>query len=830
MIQQVVYLAGGVIRCLPALFATLVWLLIVSPVQAAVADSSSQVVSGYTPINLTQTYTRYALASLHHSPGFIAAPDDLTLDRATEFITPELITAGFNTPEFITPDQSAGLTPNFTRHNRYWLYAEVVNHTDTADWVLHVSNFGFEQVKVLLRGSDGQLLSTFQNTGHASGTDINTIGRAIKLKLQPGKPYLLVVELKASNVVWPPYIALMGDSHYQDWKVQMDYAFKLALGIIIGLTLLALICWLFTAESVFFWAGFSSLLMLCYYLGNSSVPAIFWQSSYEKTLLFWGLVSANLLSLLAFSASFLQVNRHSGRWYQIFTGTALFTIVILIVGSLLSFKYKGLLYAFNYIFVWGVILGSGIAKVRTDGRYYLIYILGWLPLVVSILHVILTLFLPQKIDQVITVSYKLIYVQYVQISHMLIHAVALMLRVKTLREDKRQAEYISQAKSRFIAQSSHDLQQPLSSMNIFLDYLQPHVHGMKGKKIFKQLKNTRQQMSDSFNTIMDFSKLEAGAILPEIKTVSIASVLSKIQHEYQILVAAKNLKLNIHSTSLKITSDPVLLERMLRNLVSNAVKYTHSGRVVVGCRRRGRHVIIQVLDTGCGISEADQNHIFDIYQRSALNPKQTEGSGIGLSVVKHLSDLLDHPMNMQSTLGKGSSFSLAVPRAKKLVSNLQEAVKLNNRALVVALALQDDDLRGVVTEHLKKWHCLIQTFRTVDEACQFNKTQVNTTQANAARANKTLSNVAADILLCEYSTLSVASLSSEKISKLTQHYVAACVCAPNTPLPKNWIAMSIPAQPSQLRALLNAATRQRQVNINQTTINRTNIKPGSKRE
>jgi len=225
----------------------------------------------------------------------------------------------------------------------------------------------------------------------------------------------------------------------------------------------------------------------------------------------------------------------------------------------------------------------------------------------------------------------------------------------------------------------------------------------------------------------------------------------------------------------------------------------------VGCRRRGRHVVIQVLDTGCGISEADQNHIFDIYQRSMLNPEQTGGFGIGLSVVKHISGLLDHPMSMRSILGKGSRFSLTVPRAKSLATNLQEAVKSSESALVVALVFQDDDLRGVVTEHLKKWQCLIQTFRSVDEACQFN-----TTQANAA----------AGILLCEYSALSVASLSSEKISKLTQHYVAACACAPKSSLPKNWIAMSIPVQPSQLRALLNAATRRRQANI----------KPGSKGE
>ena len=272
MIQQAISLADGEIRYLPALFLTLVLFFLVSTVQASIEGSFPQAVSHDTPVNLSQADSRYALVSLNYSNGFIAAPDDLILDQATTFIT---------------PTQSDGLTPDFTRHKRYWLYTEVVNHTDTADWVLHVSNFGYEKVKVLLRSDDGQHLQTFQNTGFVSGTDINTIGRAINLKLQPGKPYLLIIELKASNVVWSPYIALMSAPHYQKWKAKMDYAFKLSVGIIIGLILLAFICWLMMAENVFFWAGVSSLLMLCYYLEHSSVPAIFWQSSYERTFLFW---------------------------------------------------------------------------------------------------------------------------------------------------------------------------------------------------------------------------------------------------------------------------------------------------------------------------------------------------------------------------------------------------------------------------------------------------------------------------------------------------------------------------------------------------------------
>lgn len=638
-------------------------------------------------------------------------------------------------------------------------------------------------------------MHTIRNSGLRGSTDINTIGRAVNINLQGGSSYLVVVELRAQKVAWYPYMALMSDHYYETWKIQQDFAFKLAIGVIIGLILLGFICWALTAEIAFFWISFSSLLMLVYYLEHSSIPAILWQSSYEKTGWFWLLMSSTLFSQLAFAASFLKVGRSSGRWYRIFLGAALITIAIGAAGTVVSFRVNLLLFAFNYVVVWLVILGSGVAKVRSEGRYYTIYILGWLPLILSALEVTLGIQAPKQVVQEITVSYKMIHVLYIQILHMFIHAVALMLRIRSLREEKLKMEYLSQAKSRFIAQSSHDLSQPLNSMRIFLEHLKPHVHGMEGKKLFGRLKNTHRQMSLSFKSIMDLSKLESGAIRPEIKPVSIADLFFRLRHEYRMLAMEKGVQLTFQACSLKVLSDPVLLERMLRNLISNAVKYTDTGRVVIGCRRRGDNLVIQVLDTGCGIDELEICHIFDIYHRSSREPRQADGSGIGLSIVRHISELLYHPVTVESTAGRGSCFSICVPRLQAVSPNqqkaLKKALKLGEGAPSVALVVRDDGLRDRLVARLEQWDCIVSVFASMEAAAQ--------------------SDGPISVLLCDYASLEDSTLIAEEVGVLAGKVVAACICEPATQLPDNWIALPGDFLPSQLRALLNLAARRSQL-------------------
>ncbi|WP_308364404.1 MULTISPECIES: sensor histidine kinase [unclassified Microbulbifer] len=783
MNRQALCLPGYLSKFYPALIGSLVvvLLMVFSPTQAKSPASPVQVANGFSPIELTRTDTRYGLASLNNSSGFIPAPEGVALDNA---------------PDLVPQETTFGLDPDFRLHHRYWLYTRIENNTENSDWVFHISNFGFLRPRVLIRDGSGQTIKTFSNSGYESGTDINTIGRAVKVRLPAGKSYLMVVELKAHHAAWHPYIALMSDRHYQTWKTQQDFAYKLAVGVILGLILLGLTCWLLTRERAFFWASLSASLQLAYYLEHSSIPAILWQSTYEKTALFWLLIYSTMLSQLAFAGSFLKLNRNSGKWYYAFLGAALTTLFLCIASLVLPFQVNMGLAALSYLVVALVILGSGVAKVRTEGSYYIIYLLGWFPMVLSILQVAWVTQGPRETLGEVTVSYKMIHVLYIQILHMFLHTIALILLIRALREEKLRAEYISQAKSRFIAQSSHDLSQPLNSMSIFLEYLKPHIHGLDGTKIFDRLKNTHRQMSESFKSIMDLSKLESGTIRPEPKPVNLADLFSRLQHEYRMLATEKNIGLSFQPCSLKVFSDPVLLERILRNLISNAIKYTDSGKVIVGCRRRGENVVIQVLDTGCGIDKESQNHIFDIYYRSARDPKQTDGSGIGLSIVKHISELLNHPVNMTSAPGKGSSFTISVPRLGEVSPSQHETVKPAEDMPVVALVFQDNELRDSLIERLERWHCSVLTFSSVE----------------AARQSSTF----ASVLLCEYPSLGSASLSSEAAGMLAQQTVAACVCDPDTPLPDNWIALSTAVLPSQLRALLNVALRRRRSQLSLT--------------
>lgn len=755
-----------------AMICALTWLLTCQTVQAQSVVNGTSSADHWAPLELTHTDTRYPLASLDHSSGFIPVPQNLELAEA------------FNPPP---EGQTFGLDPNFREHSRYWLYTDIKNRSDNPDWVFHISNFGFLEPRVLVQGSDGQIIRTFSNDGYQAGTDINIIGRAVRVRLEPGQEYRVVVELTAYKAAWQPYIGLMSDTYYQRWKTMQDLAYKMAVGVIIGFVLLGLTCWLLTRETPFFWGALSALLMLVYHLEHSSLPALLWQSTYEKEGVFWVLIFSTMVGQLAFAGSFLGVRRGSGRWYYAFAGALSVTLIFTVASLALSFEANMRLTSLTYLIVAVVILGSGVDRVRTQGSYYIIYLIGWFPMVLSILQVAWVVQGPKDTSGEITASYKMIHVVYIQILHLLLHAVALILRLRALRREKLKAEFLSLAKSRFIAQSSHDLAQPLHSMSVFLEYLKPHVQGQEGQKIFSRLRNTHRQMNESFRSIMDLSKLESGVIRPEPRAVLLANVFSRLEHEYRALAQDKGLKLSVCRCSLTIVSDPVLLERLLRNLISNAVKYTDQGKVLVGCRRRGQSVTIQVLDTGSGINDQAREQIFDIYHRSAGDDAIADGSGIGLSIVRHISELLDHPVTLDSIPGKGSRFSVTVPLVGESEGETEPERGQTSSGPVVALVFEDQDLSASVADCLQRWQHKVQAFSSLAGVIQ--------------------SDIPVTVLLCDHASVDQATLTPAQAERLAQYTTLACVCEPGTPLPPPWVALSPYALPAQLRALLNSAGR-----------------------
>ena len=227
---------------------------------------------------------------------------------------------------------------------------------------------------------------------------------------------------------------------------------------------------------------------------------------------------------------------------------------------------------------------------------------------------------------------------------------------------KRQAELATAAKSRFLAAASHDLRQPLQTLALVQGLLAKNVQDDKIRKLITRLDETVGAMSGMLNTLLDINQIESGTVRAELTQFPVNDLLHQLRDEFIYHAQAKGLVLRVVPNRRSIVSDPRLLEQMIRNLVSNALKYTSRGKVLLGCRQHGGKLTIEVWDTGVGIPTHEFGAIFDEYHQLD-NPARarSRGLGLGLSIVKSLGELLAHPISVRSRLGKGSVFSIEVP-------------------------------------------------------------------------------------------------------------------------------------------------------------------------
>jgi two-component system, chemotaxis family, CheB/CheR fusion protein len=235
-------------------------------------------------------------------------------------------------------------------------------------------------------------------------------------------------------------------------------------------------------------------------------------------------------------------------------------------------------------------------------------------------------------------------------------------RIKSaLVEAKLQAELANKAKSRFLAVASHDLRQPLQTLALLQGLLARMVEGEKAQKTVARLDETLASMSGMLNTLLDINQIEAGAVQPHVITFPVNDLLSRLRDEFTYHSQSRGLALHIVPCSLSIESDPRLLEQMLRNLLSNALKFTERGSVLLGCRRRAGVLRIEVWDTGGGIPRTELDAVFDEYHQLENDARaRSRGLGLGLSIVKRVGDLLNHRVSVRSQVGKGSVFLVEV--------------------------------------------------------------------------------------------------------------------------------------------------------------------------
>jgi len=235
---------------------------------------------------------------------------------------------------------------------------------------------------------------------------------------------------------------------------------------------------------------------------------------------------------------------------------------------------------------------------------------------------------------------------------------------KSLEAAKQSAELANLAKSRFLAAASHDLRQPLQTLALLQGLLATTVEEEAAQHLVARLDQTLGAMSGMLNTLLDINQIEAGTVHAEIVSFDIGDLLDRLKDEFTYHAQARGLVLRVVRCGLLVRSDPRLLEQMIRNLLSNALRYTRAGKVLLGCRQHGETLSIEVWDTGVGIPDIEIQAIFQEYHqvRSAAPPSSL-GLGLGLSIVQRLGDLLGHRIRVRSQVGKGSVFTVDIKRA-----------------------------------------------------------------------------------------------------------------------------------------------------------------------
>ncbi|HWP16237.1 MAG TPA: ATP-binding protein [Xanthobacteraceae bacterium] len=236
-----------------------------------------------------------------------------------------------------------------------------------------------------------------------------------------------------------------------------------------------------------------------------------------------------------------------------------------------------------------------------------------------------------------------------------------------LAASRRAAELADRAKSGFLAAASHDLRQPLQSLTLLADALKPHQQNRDGRALIDRMERSLDVMKDVLDSLLDINRLETGVLTPSKSSISLLDLFYALELEFLEAVAERGLQWRVVRSQLAVHTDRRMLELMLRNLLSNALRYTEHGRILLGCRRAGEKVRIEIWDSGVGIAEEHLPRIFEEYYQ--VNDRTHQGSfGLGLAIVQRLGNLLGHPVEVQSRPGEGSCFSIEVPLAREAVS------------------------------------------------------------------------------------------------------------------------------------------------------------------
>jgi Na+/proline symporter/CheY-like chemotaxis protein len=290
---------------------------------------------------------------------------------------------------------------------------------------------------------------------------------------------------------------------------------------------------------------------------------------------------------------------------------------------------------------------------------------------------------------------------------------------------KRKADEANASKTRFLAAASHDILQPLNAARLYATSLAERTVSPEERSLAENVDASLDAVEEILTTLLDISRLDTGALRPQWATVKLDELFRQLAREFGPMAEAKQLQLRFVPTTLSVRSDRQLLRRLVQNLVSNAVKYTPKGRVLVGVRRRGTHLTLEVWDTGIGIPASQKKTIFREFRRLSAGAKAARGLGLGLSIVERIGKTLGVEIVLNSEPERGSVFSVTLPIARAEPPGAAEPVKAVRgpqiaplqRMLVLAIDNEPAVLDGMATL-LRGWGCEVVTATSIEEARQ----------------------------------------------------------------------------------------------------------------
>jgi signal transduction histidine kinase/CheY-like chemotaxis protein len=291
----------------------------------------------------------------------------------------------------------------------------------------------------------------------------------------------------------------------------------------------------------------------------------------------------------------------------------------------------------------------------------------------------------------------------------------------TIAARTRELAEANRAKSRFLAAASHDLRQPVHALGLFLAQAREAEAPHERERLLAKTQASYHAVSGLIDGLLDISKLDAGAVIPRLCDFAIQSVLDRVEQDFALAAQAKGLRLRVRPSRLSVVTDPVLLERILMNIVGNAVRYTRNGGVLVVCRRRSGRARVEVWDTGVGIPADQRDRVFEeFYQAHPPGVDAAQSLGLGLAIVRRLADLLHVTVDLRSREGRGSVFAVEVPigvQTPPAGFDREPSAPMRFDGATALVVDDDRDAREAITGLLERWGWRVVSAADGDSAC-----------------------------------------------------------------------------------------------------------------